>query len=144
MGNTLEFIADIKGACIIPPAYIAQFLKHHDGKQARIKFSWDIKKRSKKQNDYVWVMVERYLVSLYKESDLKWNKESVYDDIVKQLGYVVEFTRPDGSQTFKREETKKFSTEKYSELMERFWQHCTAVHGVYIPSPSEYMEELKK
>lgn len=142
--NVREFVFDVtdRGRCPDPTRRaIAELLQRFPEKKMVITVRKHVKRRSKKQNDYVWAMVEQHVLPLYRESDPHCDAEDVYDDIVQQIGYRVEYTTPDGRKAWKRQRTREFSTEQYSEFMEKFWHHCAEVLGVYIPSPREYFQE---
>ncbi len=141
--QSLEFIAEVHDGVIYPSNHYTKFLKAQEGKQCKITLNWNIKKRSRKQNNYMWAIVDKYIVPMWQESDPAWDSEGVYDELVKQFGYRIQKKLPDGAIRYERERTSKFTPEKYSDLFEKTWQYCAETLGIYVPSPQEYAEGIR-
>lgn len=137
MTHGLEFIADIKGATIIPPGHVSQFLKYCEGKQARIILTWGLKKRTLKQNSYYKGIVVPQFGAYLREQGCKVTNEQA-DLLIKQwVGFMREQEMPDGSKVQVPRSTTECDTREMSHFTEQAVAEIAQRFGFFIPLPDE-------
>lgn len=133
---TLEFIADIKNGWLVSPAHIVSFLKHCEGRQARILLSWGLKKRTLKQNSYYKGIIIPHFVAFMKEHGTTIKPE-VADMLIKQwVGYTYDEKFPDGSVKPLPKSTTELDTKEMSAFTEEVIADLAQRFGLYIPPPN--------
>lgn len=133
----LEFIAEIKGGGIVPPLYVRSFLRHCEGKQARIILGWELKKRSLDQNAYWFGVLDKHVVPVFRDYGDSWTAFKVHEYIMEELGYKEVLLDPQGKPFASRIHSSGFSTKQWEEFMERARALLATDHGIYVPLPNE-------
>lgn len=134
---SLEFVAEIKGGGIVPPPHVRSFLRHCEGKQARIILGWGLKKRTRKQNSYYKGIVLP-LFGQYLRGEGSDVSDAQADLLIKKWCH---FTRveemPDGSVEEVPRSTTECDTKQMSEFTECAIAEIARRFGFYIPLPQE-------
>lgn len=140
MIRPLEFIADIQKGNIVPPAHITQFLRHCDGKQARIVLGWGLKKRSLKQNSYYKGIVLPQFAAYLREQGCKLTDAQV-DLLLKEWSdFMSDEEMPDGSIARVPRSTAESDTIEMSKFTERAIAEIAMRFQFYIPLPDKHRE----
>jgi hypothetical protein len=133
----VEFTADIKSGMVIPPNHVCQFLRHCEGKQARIILSWGLKKRTLKQNSYYKGIVLPQFTAYLRGEGCKVKAEQV-DSLIKQwCDFTREVELPGGRIESVPRSTTECDTKEMSEFTERAIAEIAVRFGFYVPLPHE-------
>lgn len=134
---SMEFIADIKGGVVVPPGHVSSFLRHCEGKQARIILGWGLKKRSLKQNSYYKGVVLPMFSQYLRESGCKVTNEQV-DLLLKEwVCFVRDVEMPGGEIIGVPRSTTELDTKEMSNFTEQVIAEIAIRFQFYIPLPDE-------
>lgn len=121
---------------------IIDFINQFDGKKIVVKVKEWRKPRSAKQNQYMFGIISKYLVPVYRESGNDWDEFDVHESIMAELGYTTVIFDPKGKPHRKRMHSSDFNTMNMEEYLSRFRAYCSSNLGVFIPLPNEQEIEL--
>lgn len=120
---------------------IMDFVKQFGGKKIVVKIKEWRKPRSAKQNKYMFGIIGKYLVPVYREGGNDWDAFDIHECIMAELGYTTVVFDPKGRPYRKRMHSSDFNTMNMEEYLSRFRAYCSANLGVFIPLPNE--QEIK-
>lgn len=121
---------------------IFAYIKSFNGKKITIAISEWKKARSAKQNKYMFGIIGKYLLPVYRESGSDWDTFDIHECIMSELGYTDIIFDPKGKPHRKRKHSSDFNIMDMEEYLSRFRAYCSANLGIFIPLPNEQEIEL--
>lgn len=121
---------------------VMEFVKIFSGKKITVKIREYRKIRSAKQNAYMFGIINKYLLPLYRESGIDWDVFDIHECIMSELGYTELIFSPNGKPHLKRKHSSHFNTMDMEEYLSRFRAYCSTSLGIFIPMPNEQEIEL--
>lgn len=121
---------------------ILTFIRQYGGKKIVVKIKEWRKPRSAKQNKYMFGIIGKYLLPVYRENGNDWDVFDIHESIMAELGYTTVIFDPKGKPHRKRMHSSDFNTLDMEEYLSRFRAYCSSNLGVFIPLPNEQEIEL--
>lgn len=121
---------------------VFEFVKQFSGKKITIKIKEYSKPRSAKQNKYMFGIIGKYLVPVFRQEGNDWDEFDIHEHIMAELGYTQVIFDPKGRPHRKRMHSSDFNTLDMEEYLSRFRAYCSNNLGVFIPMPNEQEIEL--
>lgn len=121
---------------------VCEFVKQFSGKKITIKIREYRKPRSAKQNKYMFGIIGKHLVPVYRENGNDWDEFDIHETIMSELGYTKVIFDPKGKPYRKRMHSSDFNTLNMEEYLSRFRAYCSNNLGVFIPLPNEQEIQL--
>lgn len=134
--RSIEFVANIHNAHLVPPPQYTRFMKQQEGKQVRATISWNLKKRSQPQNRFYFGPVIQCVREWLNEQGYNFDATETHEFIVRHIWKYTEVTMIDGVPYEKRLSSTKLSTKDWEDNIEKVRQYG-AEHGFFVPFPNE-------
>ena len=134
----LDYIATVRGGVLVPPAYIARFLRGHDGERMRVRLSLAEKIRTSPQNRFY----QGPFILALQQHLLDCGHRLSHDDIHAGLrdGYAKNsymIPLPGGASFRVPPSTTRLSTQGFSDYLEEIRLHFAQQFGWELPLPNE-------
>lgn len=139
MKKAAEFVSMVDGGKLHPTvvASIQRLLKLAEGKRVKITLQLAKKRRSCKQNAYMWGVVIPAVLELFREAGNTITEEGVHDFLKAYVGGLQKtIIKPDGTRAVILGSTTDLGTAEFEQYLEkcRAW---AAQFGCLIPLPNE-------